>query len=124
MRRRLVRSSPSIQKIALGERQLGRRLADEQLAVGAHLIGFGIDLDVRQRVVQLHLGLAYPACVPDGQHHPVEPTPLDASVLDRGRRTEADAACTYSPAVSRDQRPGLERRRVPGAVDVRTEYPK
>src|SRR3546814_11636492 len=62
MRRRLVRSSPSIQKIALGERQLGRRLADEQLAVGAHLIGFGIDLDVRQRVVQLHLGLAYPAC--------------------------------------------------------------
>src|SRR3546814_4281 len=68
-----IRSSPSIQKIALGERQLGRRLADEQLAVGAHLIGFGIDLDVRQRVVQLHLGLAYPACVPDGQHHPVEP---------------------------------------------------
>src|SRR3546814_11278354 len=67
-----IRSSPSIQKIALGERQLGRRLADELLAVGAHLIGFGVDLDVMQRVLPLHLGLAYPACVPYGHHPPVE----------------------------------------------------
>src|SRR3546814_11852121 len=83
-----IRSSPSIQKIALGERQLGRRLADEQLAVGAHPIGFGIDLDARQRVVQLLSGLAYPASCPAGQPHPVEPTPAAASLLARSRRTE------------------------------------
>src|SRR5579871_3699793 len=51
-------SSPSKQKVPLRHRQLVRRLAHEQLAVGGHVVGLGVDLDLRRRAVVDHALLA------------------------------------------------------------------
>src|SRR5262249_56827218 len=43
-----------IQEIPLRHRQYLGRSAGEQLAVGTHLVGLGVDLDIRRRVVVVH----------------------------------------------------------------------
>src|SRR6266550_1372192 len=53
-----IMGRPSEGKVALRERQLGRRLAGEELAVGAHLVGLGVDLERRLPGVVDHVLLA------------------------------------------------------------------
>jgi hypothetical protein len=50
---RAKRYFSSKQKVPLRHRQLLGRLADQKLAVRPHVVGFGIDLDLRRRVVQI-----------------------------------------------------------------------
>ena len=49
---------PSKKKIPLRHRKLLRRLADEELAVGADLVAFRIDADLGRRVIVDHGALA------------------------------------------------------------------
>ena len=53
------------QVVALGERQHGGRLAGQELAVGADLVGLGIDREPGQRVVELHVALGQAAAAAD-----------------------------------------------------------
>jgi hypothetical protein len=54
----------SKQKRSLRLRQLVRRLANQKLAVGPHVVGFGVDLDLRRRAIVDHALLAdLAACV-------------------------------------------------------------
>src|SRR2546427_12583200 len=47
----------SKQEVALGHRQDASRLTRQQLAVGAHLVRLGIDLDARHQAVVHHVAL-------------------------------------------------------------------
>src|SRR5690349_15749528 len=56
--RRARMTTISEEEIALRHRQLGGGLAGEQFAVGAHLVGLGIDLELRLQGVVHHVALA------------------------------------------------------------------
>src|SRR5688500_3456120 len=73
----------SKQEIPLRHRQHRRRLAGQELAVGAHLVGFGIDLDLGAERVVDHVLLADLAGALDRQHRPAEP-PLFGDTLGEG----------------------------------------
>src|SRR4051812_11189970 len=60
----------SKQKVPLGQRQDRRRLARQQLPVGAHLVGLGVDLYDGQRVVVNEIPLAHRAGVLDRDEAP------------------------------------------------------
>ena len=47
----------SEKKVPLGHRQYARRFTREQSPIRAHLVGFRVHLDVRQRIVQYHAEL-------------------------------------------------------------------
>jgi hypothetical protein len=75
----------SKQKISLCHRQSHGGFAGQQHAVGAHFVGFGIDLDRWGRVVVDHAALADGAArVRDGTEHAVEAEPF-ADVSLQGR---------------------------------------
>lgn len=61
---------PSKQKIPLGHRQHRGRLAGEQTAVGAYLVGLGIDLDLGLVVVVNHVPLTDPTGATDDADQP------------------------------------------------------
>ena len=52
-RHRSDSAANSKQKVPLRHRQLVGRLADEKLAVGPHVVGFRVDLDLRRRAAQV-----------------------------------------------------------------------
>src|SRR5260370_891879 len=82
-------SIDSKEEIALRERQLRRGLADEELAVGANDVGLRIDVDLRQRIVLLHVALADASRILHRDERFRELELSDRGILERSFRYES-----------------------------------
>ena len=113
---------PSEQEIALRHRQLAGRLATEQLAVGPHLVGFGIDFESWQPAVMHHVGLAHLRTfftATSGLASPRLPSePLASAACETkvtavfaGRRRSCRTSAGSAPAGGRDRGVGVAHRR-------------
>ncbi|MPL94808.1 hypothetical protein SDC9_40966 [bioreactor metagenome] len=114
----MVWAERSIEEVALRKRQAFRRLADKQLAIGAHLIGFRVHLDHRRRGVQLHVRLADAARALDRDHLLLEAKPAAHPLGHRRLGDEGGAACRQRLAEGAEHRPGIEGLRRDRAVRV------
>src|SRR2546428_7581789 len=92
------RGPPLEQKIPLRHGQYARRLAREHHTVSAHLIGLGIDLDPRQRVVVDHVALADVPAFAHRHGPPCQTEALRHALRQRGRRHERERCRPEGPA--------------------------
>src|SRR5471032_1133108 len=103
--RRAGVSATSEQRVPLRERQDRRRFAREEHTVGANLIAFRIDLELRQRVVEPHVALADIATVANDRQRLVEAERVDATLLRSTLRDEHERRRTDRTSASPEQRP-------------------
>ena len=101
----------SVQEVTLGKRQLPCGFAGQKDAIGADLIGFGVNLDRGRGVVQAHVAFADPPRVFDGDGLLGQPVGRpDIGLLRRlagkDHRIAGDAA-----AKGAEHRPGMHRLR-------------
>ena len=87
------------------------RLAGQKLAVGAHLVGLGIDLDLGAERIVHHVLLADLARALHRQQRPREAPLLGHALGDRGLRHEDHRAGDQAPAEGAEHRPVVHRLR-------------
>src|SRR5690606_6236475 len=99
-----VMGASSEQEVTLRQRQHGGRLAGEQLAVGAHLVGLRVDLDMRLVVVVDQVALADRTCAAHGAQRLAEAEPATDVRFEGGLRDEGQRGGLQCAAVAAEHR--------------------